>query len=62
MHRQLLQLKNQNGGIELNPTNFNTEKSVTESYGKYELRANFITKLNHTFNRNKRIRNEITRF
>ena len=49
MHRQLLQLKNQNGGIELNPTNFNTEKSVTESYGKYELRANFITKLNHTF-------------
>jgi len=32
MHRQLLQLKNQNGGIQLNPSNSNTEKSVTELY------------------------------
>ena len=46
MHRQLLQLKNQNGGIQLNPTNSNTEKSVTESYSKYELRDNIIAKLN----------------
>ena len=44
MHRQLIQLKNQNGGTQLNPTNSNTEKSVTESYSKYRL-SNNLTKI-----------------